>query len=604
MDLNQKTLILFEQERSTNSYIPPEKSNSYYIIDNGEINLFCERANPDDCRFNLLTENGIINTGDGTFIISGDIVDSSKPYNSFTIIENTEVNVNDRLIINKGTMNVHGKLNIPRGGQFIVNNGGSVVFYPDSTIDVDEGGSIIVEDGSSVVIYGEIDVDLSIVDFIIGGRNITIDSAAVVNVKNIDLGDREISLTDYETSLRDKIINKHTRGEYNTPSGRIGYIWKDGDYNIGSQVLELDVLYGDIILGDFKLSILGLQNELIENLQVLESIRIMNEATLHITEHFNGYRYIRPDLYLGIVIGNDKRSASCRIDGTVIVDGENCQISLDRGATLYITSGGVLELRNGARLVSTYNDNTQVLFIDGTLVIDDISQIITLEAINISFGDTGKVIIKNPDTGDRKVLFTTPIGIHNTDLYRIFENTITHIVYHINANTGIGIDKYYDYYSRDMTDWYGGMRIEKAIHEGYIVWHDGGFIELNNDIIPWADTSADLYLASRLFKSYGSYDYQKLQEVSERLKYAGCGNVIFRFIDGSGYKDIELQLDDANMKSVVNKPLSDQYILEVGAEGNLFLTNGIADPTIETVIKNKTKQVLLQAGENEFDLTT
>ena len=602
MDLNQRTLVLFEQERSLNSYIPPEKSNSYYVIGNGEINLFCMRANPDDYRFNLFTESGEIDIGDGPFYISGDIINPDHPYNSFTVINGTKVNLQNRLVVNNGDMNVHGELSIKNGSQLIVNNGGSIVFYPDSILSIEQGSSIIVEDGASIIIYGQIDVDLSMVDSIIGGPNITIDSAAVINVENIDLGDREISLTDYEKILRDKIINKHTRGEYNTPNGRVGYIWKGGDYNAGSQVIEIDALYGDIVLGDFKFSVLGLQNDLIENLQVVESLRVMEDATLYISEHFNGYRYLRPDLYLGIVIGNNSRAASCRIDGTVIADGKNAKISLDRGATLYITSKGVLELRNDAKLISTYNENTQVLFIDGTLIIDDISQIDTLESINVVFGDSGKVIIKNPDTGEHRVLFTTPNGIHDTDLYRIFEHTITHIEYHINANTGIGIDKYYDYYSRDMTDWYGGMRIEKAIHEGYIVWHDGGFIELNNSIIPWADTTGNLYLASRLFKSYGSYDYQKLQEVSERLKYAGCGNIIFRFIDSSGYKDITLALDSVHMRSIVNKPLTDQYVLDVDSDGDLFINNAVSDPTVANIINTTSKHVGLIEGDNEFEL--
>ena len=50
-------------------------------------------------------------------------------------------------------------------------------------------------------------------------------------------------------------------------------------------------------------------------------------------------------------------------------------------------------------------------------------------------------------------------------LYRLFENVIDHVEYHISNNTGIAIDKYYEYFNRDMVDWFGGRRIEKAIHE-------------------------------------------------------------------------------------------------------------------------------------------
>ena len=248
MDLNQNTLILFEQERASHAYIPPEKSNSYYIIDQGEINLFTDRADVDDYRFDLYTENGEINVGVGTFYISGDITDITKPYNSFTIIENTKVNVNKNLIVNNGSMDIHGHLHIPAGGHFIVENGGSIVLYSDSIISIEEGGILSVEDGSSITIYGRIDVDLAMVDFIIGAPNITIDSAAVINVENIHFGDRELSLTDYESQLRDKIINKYTRGEVNTAHGRIGYICQDGNFDIKSQIIEMDVLYGDLVL--------------------------------------------------------------------------------------------------------------------------------------------------------------------------------------------------------------------------------------------------------------------------------------------------------------------------------------------------------------------
>ena len=41
MNLNQKTLILFEQERSSYSFYPPNQSDSFYKIDKADIDLFC-----------------------------------------------------------------------------------------------------------------------------------------------------------------------------------------------------------------------------------------------------------------------------------------------------------------------------------------------------------------------------------------------------------------------------------------------------------------------------------------------------------------------------------------------------------------------------------
>lgn len=575
MNLNQPTLVQFENIRKQNNYIPPEKSNSFYKIGDGYINLLCKRSNPEDCRFELFTKQGNINTGQGDFNISGDIIDYLSPYENLTVIKNTKLSITDILAISRGKVDVHGDLELTPPAQIIIKDNGSMTVYTDGSLVINESTNIIVEPGSSLTIYGSIDVHISKVDSILNVKGITIDSSAVMNVDGINMPGRSYSLTDYYTELSDKIINHYTQGEKNFSDYRIGYTWTSGDMTIRSQIIKMSLLWGECILGDFKFSVLGIPKENISNLQMINELHICTNTTLYITEEYNNSRYIHPELYIGIIIGNNKVPGKCIIDGKLIVDGSNSLVTIDRGGSIYINEEGELYLKNGGSIRSTYNNDDKVLFINGKLVIEYIEQLNTFTKDNIVFGEKGKVIILNPSTEERRLLFTTPLGIHDSDLYKMFEDNINHIEYHISKNCGIGIDKYYKFYSREMTNWYGGMRIEKAIYEGLIVWHDGAFIELNNDIIPWVNIRCSLLHASRIFKSSGSFDIDNLQEVVDRLKYAGCGNIVFRFVEDGKFSEITMVLEDIHMENVLNHPLSGKYTLSTDNDGQLFLRNKV-----------------------------
>lgn len=594
--MEYQSLVEFEKWRSANQYIPPIGSNSFYTIGNGQINILTK----EDSHLNLFTDKDEIEIGDEDFTIDKTI------YDEFTIIENTTAVLTHGLHIIAGTFNVHGTLIMEEGSKLIIQNHGIGIFYPDATINIHEGARIIVDPGASLTIYSRVDTHVSAIDQVTNNRNVTLDSAAVVKAYGIqgeDFENRPYSLTDYDTELRAKFINLYTQGETNSEYGRFGYRWMDGDPDIGSQIISLGILYGEGILGDFRLSILGFLKDKIENLTVVSDFFVEKDCTLYISESYQGKRYLRPELYLGIIINNYTTPASCKVRGTIIVDGINSKIFVDRGATIHIEETGIIELKNQAQMISSYNDDTPVLFIDGTLIVDTIDQIKTFEASNIQFGEKGKVIIRNPDPGVHTVLWSTPNGIHDTDLYRMFEDTIDHVEYHISNNTGIQIDQYCEFYARDMTNWYGGRRIEKAVHDGILVWDDGGFIELNHDVIPWVDVDSTLFHASRIFKSFGSFDADKLQEVVNRLRYAGFGDIVFRFIHGDTYHDITLVLDDITMKSVVNKPMTETYILNVeGDNGQLYLRNKVSSTEDAEIIQNDSRIIALQNGNNEFDL--
>lgn len=604
MNSNHPTLMMFEAARREAGLVPPEGSNSFYSIGEGEINLLVKRADKNNYRFRIFTNKGHIYTGPGNFIVAGDINDIDKPYEDMTIISGTTLSVNNFLTISKGKLDVHGTLELMQYSQIIIRDGAQVTFYIDSTFDVKNDTQILIEKGSSLTIYGKINVHLSRVDSLINSDGVIIDSAAVMNVEGMDsLGERPFSMADYDNYLRDKIINVETQGEINTQEGRLGYTWVDGSPIDHSQLLRMSLLWGESILGDFKFSILGTPEKLIPNLQIINELIIEKSCILYISEEYKGKRYIRPDLYIGVIIGNNKTPGKCVIDGKIIVDGKNSFITVDRGASIYINEGGELWLNHGSSIRSTHNENDdEILFINGTLYMEDIEQISSFTHDNIVIGDNGKVVIFNPDNGNKRILWSTPHGIEESMLYALFKDRIDHVEYHISNNTGIAVDEYYEFYARQFTQWYGGRRIEKAIHDGILVWHHGGFIELNQNVIPWVTLESSLLHAARLFKTFGSYDHEKLQEAVERLQYAGAGNIVFRFVVGEEVSEVTMTLDSIHMKNIVNHPMTSMYQLTTDNDGLLFMRNKVTNATPENIIHPDARSMQITGNKLEFPL--
>lgn len=602
MDINQPTLIQFESARKQHNLIPPLGSNSFYSVGDGEVNIFCLRNLPDNYRFDLIIYKGIVYTGIGNFYAVGDIKDIDMPYRDLTVLQDTELHVNQGLTISSGKMEVFGKLELMQHSRLFIKNKGTAVFDVGSVLTVNKSSGILLEAGASLIIYGTINIDVAELDSILNNTNITIDSSAILNVTGISYDNKQFSLTQYESELKRKDINVNTQGEknYDNGKGRIGYRWRDGKPLEHSYVLDITQLLGEVVLGDLRFAVTGFPAVVHSKSQTIGNLIIKKNTTLNITESYRGSTYMRPELYLGIVIENSKTPATCTVHGKIICDGLNTMISVDRKASIRIAEGGEVHLRNGAIMRSTYNENAPVLFIDGTLIIEDISQVKTFEKENIVFGPKGKVIVLNPDIGKKRLLFTTPNGIKNSDLYRLFIDSIDHIEYHISNNTGIGIDQYYEFYGRDMQKWFGDRRIEKAIKDGILVWHSGGYIELYHDITPWATKDSTLLHASRLFKSFGSYDKDKLQDTVNRLNYAGCGDILFRFIDGDIVKEVILSLESIHMKNIFNDPSKGKYVLHTDSDGLLFMRNSIGDCSINTLINPKSRIIEIVDKKAEF----
>ena len=584
----------YEKYRSDNQFIPPLESNSYYDINTGIINVYTTL----ESKFQLYTDSGTINLGNDDFQIG------ENQYELFTVITGTKLIVDNKLTIIDAPFSVHGDVVFNSGSVLYLTKNATGVFYADSHIRIEDNVSIIVEDGCSLDVFGEVDIHINVIDQIINNANVIVDTAAFIKAFGIegpDVENRIFSLTDYDSYLRTQFISQYTQGEQNTIYGRMGYVWRGGDTEINSTQIEIGALYGECILGDFRLSILGKQESLVSDLQILVHSFVDSEATLMITDTYHDKLYYRPELYLGYIRGNVFTGGTCTVDGKIVVDGSSSKITIDKYSKLTINEGGVVEVKNNSNIICNSDPDEVSLVINGTLIVDTIEQINSFNPNNIEFGPNGKVIILNNYPDDHKLLWTTPIGIHSTDLYRLFENRLNHIEYHIQSNTGIGIDEYYEFYARDMTDWYSGMRIEKAIHEGMIKWHKNGFIELNQSVTPWVDELSSLLHAARIFKSYGSYDGDKLQEVVNRLRYAGASDIVFRFIHGDTHHDVPLVLDDCTMYSVVNKPMTTHYILNVqNNDGELYLRNKVPNTNDSTIIQYTSRIVPVNVGDNEF----
>jgi len=571
--MNYERLIDFYNYIKNQNITLPEGSNSFYNVDNGIINLYSNENN----LFDIYTDENSINSGNGIIYI-----DQNK-FKSFNIIDNTEFILNDTLIIDNGTFNIHGKLILEENSKLEIKNNSKVIFYSDSELIVKDNVTLNIEN-SDVSIYGKVNIYLSNIETLIDDENIYIDSATLFEVDGIDKSNRQFSLSDYELLLRDKVINETTQGEYDAGDFRYQYIWKQS-YDNG-RLLELSLDNGNAPLGDFKFSVLGIPNNLLNNKQMISELDIEEKGVLYISDEYEDTVFIRPNLYIGIEIGNNELPGNCNVYGKLILSSKNSFVTLDREGTLVIQENGTMIIENNSKLICTNCNDVPVLFINGTLIIDQLEQLVGFNKNNIVFGSNGSLIILNK-YDERKILFSTPNGIKNSYLYSLFENRLNKIKYYINDNTGIRIDQYYPFYEREFTDCYNGIRFEKAIKEGYIIFNNG-FIELDNNIIPWVNLNCNLYDAAKIFKNNSTSDRKyRLQQVVNNLVYAGCGNIIFRFIKDDNYVEYTLHLDPIKLKNIINKPLqSNEYIVTVNNDGQLFLNNNIDEISNNSIIND------------------
>lgn len=565
------SLNQFDEYRSESGITMIEKSNSFYDVSGGSIGIYCEDANIPSLV--LSTESGSIQSGNARIV--------KPPYSKFVVKQSTELIIDENTTISTD-MDVHGTVVLKSGVRLVLDHASLLTFYPDSTLVIESGCEIHIANDSLITIYGKVDVSLAALASTLHQVNVVIDTIAVLNVNEIDLGTREYSLTDFDKSLRDMSIISNTQGEHNSGMAKLGYTWKGGDVTSGSQVIDINVMWGNAILGDFKFQCLGSQETTIDNLQIVRNLKVNEGSTLNVASMFAGFQYIEPELYLGVVIENIATPADCEVRGKLICSG-NGIVTVDRKATLHISESGSVYLEDDAILRCTHiEEDDQVLFVDGTLSIDRIEQLAIPSPTNIVFGEKGKLVIRNKYP-DETVLFSTPNGVRESELYRLFGDNLSHVEYHVPENCGIAIDEYFQFYSRDMTEWYAGMRFEKAVKDGLLVW-ENGFIRLDHTIIPWVTTASSLYDVANLFKNSSSDKKSRLQEVVDHMVYCGTGDIVFQLVDGENTASLTMRTAAPSIRTAANVPGTDVYRLTTTTSGFLFARNDVPSSSKETIV--------------------
>lgn len=586
--------------RRTRNIIPPKNTNAFFEVGEGKINLFSIRDNIDDYRFDLFLDTGKCYTGYGDFQISGDIIDIHHPYRNFTITENTTLSINQSLTCSSGEIKNYGHLILQKNSILSVKNNGKVIVEHHSTITFDRESRMEVEDGSQVILYGLINIHIDELRRLRESPNVVIDSSAILNVSGINIPVRIFSLTDYILEMHGKYANIHTQGEKNYQGGRIGYTWKDGSPYQPSQVIDMITMFGRSILGDFRLSILGEPKEILPKMQIVNSLHIRKKSTLYLTTQIEGFIYHFPELYLGKIIGNSKKSGECTVEGRIIAEKDSV-ITIDRLATMRILPEGEVHLKDNAIMRSAYNEDQPVLFIEGKLYVDSVEQLVGFKKENIVFGEKGKLVVVNPSADQPRILLSIPEGIQSSLLYELFKDRLEKVEFHFNNKTGILIDKYYDSYNVEMRDWYGGMRLEKAIKLGMIVWHSGAYIELRNEITKWIGVKSTLLAVGKIFKAYGMNDKERLQDIVKRLISIGCESMKFRFVQGLNVNELTLNLDSIKMLAAYHDPLAGKYVLLTDDSGVLYLRNKVGNTEDSSIFTEKARVLRIPTiNELEF----
>lgn len=568
MELN---LIQFNEYMKSIPVKPPKNSDSFYTIKNGEVSLFCE----DEDRYVLTIRSGEVYTGEENCYISKQ---EESLFKELIVKPNASLLVTRGLTIIDSKVNIQGRVNLPTHSRMYVRGKSNVHFTESSIIDLDDNSDIIVEKSASVTISGQVYLGIHRLEAFTEKLNIRLESSSVIHVKDMHRYPDIYTLNSYQEELSKLHITPNSINEkvYNHGKNILGYKWVYGKYEKHYQILDLYIYKGIALLGDLKILFKGIPTEEFLHHTGLRNLYVNKRTELHIVNQYDDKEFLRPKLYIG-GYAEGKSVAECHVHGKIICSGKDSSILLDKNGKLFIHEDAEVRIINQADMICDSSNTEMVLQIDGTLIIDYIEQIESFTSNHIAFGKKGKIIILNPSTKERHYLFSTPNQIKTSSLYSILlKNYLDHVEYHINENTGIRIDQYYEFYGRDMKEWFGNKRIEQAIKDKNIIWNNG-FIELDHRIISWATMKANVLNILQIFKCFGANDLDRAQNAINRLVYAGCGNILFRLIADTMEKELLLDLSNIDIKNVYYDSIKKKYIIKTDNDGIVFLRNNTYD---------------------------
>ena len=579
--------------------IPPEGSNSFYEVSNGVIDIYTLNDDPDNYKFGLSIDSGIVDIGIGSLQIDGNDNITLSHYKYLNIKENAQLNINNNLTLTRATMSINGTLNIDSLASLILRNNSIVNTSSNSVININKESFIFIDEGSKLNLYGTINIHINKIETILNQSSIYIDPTAVINITGLNNTEREFSLQDYIAEMNSKIVNVNTTQEKHFNNNHLMCKWVDGSPVDNSHSISIYCEKGYIINGDLKSSFLGLVNNLDKDKKILSNLIVNKDATLIIAEDYNNNHYFYPSIYIGVYIDNMKVPAKAIINGTLLIDGDNSELVLDRNGSLIIN--GTVQLSNNGKLKITNCDQT-VITINGTLILDSLEQLVDIDKKHIEFGSKGKIVILNPSTNSDQILLEIPKGIKTSKLYKLFEDRISHVEFHLSEKTGIKIDTYFDNYQLEMKYWFGQYNLIDAIKNGFIVWEDNAFIELDHEIINWATLNSNMFDLIKLFEYSGLTLKDELQSIVDKFIDSNSGNIRFKFIENNQKRELFLNVNIPQIKSVYYDDYNDDFVIQVSSSAYMFLSNNVSRLKPSVIVNQSKKIQPLLTEFNHFEL--
>jgi hypothetical protein len=596
-----KPTSLYDFNRQRGSLLPVEESTSFFSVYEDE-NIIGKFSIDYDTELNIFrTEirEGRVPLG-GNFTISGRISPgSSVVYSGIETYPGTVFDVNGTLRIDSKAV-FHGTVEVNEKMRF---GSTAITFHEDSILKFKPTLKLLTDAFTSaysamVTISGTIIIPFECVDDLYRYDWINITDNAIIKPIYSSTDNRTLSMSRYNDQLAESGVVRRTQSDIFSSKGKLGYKWVDGDKSRGYELIELQSVSGENVLGDYKLHVLGNPHETIDDRHIVSKVVVSEDSTLYITDQFDDCTYQYPELVLGYDLpGEVWDTGILQIDGSVICnyDGYDMYKNVITlvGGHISITETGYMRLTNGNKILS----KNGTMIIAGVLEIDDISQISSFDKGSIVFTETGKLIIHNSTYEQGTILWTSPHGLEDTVLYRLFDpdegDALSHVEYHIPSGIGVGIDKYVENFN-DIASFYNNTRLENAVYKKWIIWEDGAELHLkstyrNSDGVTWVSRNSDLYQISNIFKNTGATKKERLQEVVMRLKHAEFGDIKF-VIDNLA--EITLRLKSPSIRTI-SKSVDDQYMVENYYHGYLILNNSLDDSIIKNILDNPKKVVTL-----------
>ncbi len=578
-----------------NNITPPDGSNTYFDFENGIVDIATTIISVMKMGINI--DEGIIDSGDIIITIHDSPLDvdmsdyTENKYSYLTICDNTEFILRKGLVSYSANITINGKLTIDDLSTISLFGESYLNVTKYATIAIGKGCIFEVSPKAEIFISGTVNIDVEDLDRFLMIEGLVIDATAVFNVSGVDRTDRVKTLAEYEQSLRDDIIVAYSQGYINTEIGQLGYSWIGGTPDNNSYIIDINIINGDIVLGDLDVNILGRTLESIPDMHRINSIKVREGNTLHIVDDYKGMRFVNPALCLGKP-EEESTPGSLDIHGTVIVSGVKSSIDIIREGLIIIHENGTLIVENNASINATLTTQTdELLIIKGTLILDSIEQLKRFYHDNIVFTDTGKIIIKNKPSIEANVLLRIPNGIRQHQLEMLFHERYDRIEFHFPANNGIMVDRYYHDYASELVDWVGGYRIEELIKQKIFVFEDDSFIMLDNNYINWVNDNSTLYDAAKIFNVSGNTDRERLQNMVNVLREYECGNVNFIFVTSNESHVVRLNFKGVNVDWTIYDRMTDTYTVKCTDSGSVFLNNKLETPTLDTIVSDNSKEV-------------